>query len=421
MPWIPRHISARLNAAMKSSPVVFLNGARQSGKSTLVKQFVQPSGKKHTPRAAYVTFDKPGYIASATAAPEEFLENFGLPLIIDEVQMVPQLFKALKLIIDEKRFQQHKKINGSYLLTGSANILALPQLAESLVGRMSVLTLYPFSTAEAIEAKGDGLERILKKDFFQLTNPKKLSITRAIQLATFPEIHSKKKDERSTWLDGYITTLLQRDVKLLADIDKIYLLPQLLRILCNRAGGLLNDSDIGREAGLNSVTTKNYRKLLQHMFLITEVKPWHKNGGKRLIKAPKGYIIDTSLLCHMMDWDVEVLAERNPKAFGHVVENYVATELIKQLSFSRPASQLYHFRTSDGKEVDFVIENPNGDVFAIEVKSSAQINDSDFKGIRELAGLIGKDFTGGIVLYNGKEVLPFGPKMWAVPLFVLWQ
>ncbi|MCE2972354.1 MAG: ATP-binding protein [Sediminibacterium sp.] len=421
MPWIPRFISTRLTTAMKGSPVVFLNGARQSGKSTLVRQLIQSTDKHKQAAGTYVTFDRPNNIASATAAPEEFLQSFERPLILDEIQMVPQLFRALKLVIDDERFQHPGKVNGNYLLTSSANVLAIPQLAEALVGRMSVLSLYPLSTAEAIQGKGNGLERILKKDFNQLSNPKKLSLTRAIQLATFPEIHGLKKEDRANWLDGYITTLLQRDVKLLAEVEKIHLLPQLLRILCNRAGGLLNDSDIGREAGLNSVTTKNYRKLFHHMFLTTEVKPWYKNKGKRLIKAPKGYILDTAILCHMMDWDLEEIALRKPNIFGNILENYVATELIKQLSYAPPGNQLYHFRTSDGKEVDFVIEKANGEVFAIEVKSTSLINESDFKGIRELASLAGKDFIGGIVLYNGKEVLPFDKELWAIPFYALWQ
>ncbi|OZA60665.1 MAG: hypothetical protein B7X75_03270, partial [Sphingobacteriales bacterium 39-40-5] len=416
---IPRHIKPQLLEALRLSPVVFLNGARQTGKSTLVHQIASQIGRDGA-SASYVTFDRPTAMAAATAAPEAFLEAYPKPLIIDEVQMVPDLFRALKVVVDEDRLADKGLINGNFLLTGSANILSLPKLSDPLVGRMNVLTLYPFTTAEASQGMGNGLARLMQFDFNGISD-RGIKLVDAIQLAGFPEIHQKPEAERTIWMDSYITTILQRDVKQIAELEKSAVLPQLLRILAARAGGLLNDSDIAREIGLTSVTTKTYRHILQMMFLTFNINPWHRNIGKRLVKAPKGYMIDTCLLCHMLDLSLSDIAINKPDLFKHILENYIATEILKQLNNSKINTGLYHFRTSDGKEVDFILEKPDGSVFAIEVKKSESLSMNDFKGIQVFAELTGKDFIGGIVLYAGKEVVPFGTNLWAVPFYMLWQ
>jgi uncharacterized protein len=413
-----RHITNRLKKAMHVSPIVFLNGARQTGKSTLVQEIAPQIGKPDHP-AQYVTFDRPTYVAAASAAPEAFLTGYDLPLIIDEVQMVPELFRALKVVVDELRITEHDSANGKYLLTGSANILALPKLSDPLVGRMSVLTLYPFTAAEATHDLGGGIERILRMDFKGL-NDRGLSLIRAIKVASFPEILNFDKEKRGTWFDGYLTTILQRDVRQLAELEKISILPLLLQVLATRTGGLINDSDISRDVGLNSVTAKSYRNILKMMFLTFDVRPWHRNIGKRLVKASKGYLLDTMLACHILDLDFDDTAKNKPDLFGHLLENFVATELVKQLSNGGTKAELYHFRTSDGKEVDFILEKPDGSVFAIEVKRSESVNITDFKGISEFAALTKDDFIGGIVLYSGKDAVPFGKNLWAVPFHVLW-
>jgi predicted AAA+ superfamily ATPase len=341
-------------------------------------------------------------------------------LIIDEVQLVPELFRALKVVVDELRLQDKANANGRYLLTGSANILALPKLSDPLVGRMTVLTLYPFCTAEASQGKGNGLDKLFKLDFTNISD-RGLRVTDAIRLATFPEIADKNAVERGIWFDGYLATILQRDVRLLAELEKISVLPNLLRVLATRAGNLLNDADVARDLGLNSVTSKFYRNILKMMFLNFDVEPWYRNIGKRLVKSPKGYLTDTLLLCHVLDLNLEDIEKNKPDLFGHILENYIATELTKLLTFSETKAKLLHFRTSDGKKVDFVLERPDGSVFAIEIKKSESVNIQDFKGIKTLAELTEKEFIGGVVLYSGKEVVPFGKNLWAAPFHILWQ
>jgi len=420
MKTLTRKIKPNLLDTLKVSPIIFVNGPRQAGKSTLVQGLIKELGNKKNP-AEYVSFDKPVQMAAAASEPETFLSSHEAScFIIDEVQMVPEIFRALKIVVDDLRRKNKAKANGRFLLTGSANILALPRLADPLVGRMSVMTLYPFCVAEALNNQGNGLDRLINQNFKSLQNHK-LTLTDAIKLATFPEISNKKPSERAIWLDGYLTTILQREVRMLVEIEKTSLLPNLLRLLATRAGSLINDADIARDLGLNPVTEKAYRTILQMLFLTFNIRPWFRNLGKRLVKSSKGYLIDTLLLCHILDYRLEDLHKNKPDLFGHVVENFVATELLKLLTFSKIRAQLFHFRTSDGKEVDFVLERPDGSVFGIEVKTSELVDNRDFNGLRVLAALSKKDFIGGAVFYNGRDVVSFGDKLWALPFHILWQ
>lgn len=409
----PRKLAQNVLFALENNPVVFVNGARQAGKSTLVQRLAE-----HDFPAEYISFDNATQMAAAASSPHSFLATRKGAVILDEVQMVPELFRELKAVVDDMRLKAKAQSYGRFLLTGSANIMALPKLSDPLVGRMSVKTLYPFSACEVLAGEGDFLKRLFDCDFVVSKKPEAL-IT-AITHASFPEISGKKSRERSEWFEGYLTTILQRDVRMLSDLEKIAMLPNLLRVLANRAGSLMNDAEIARDIALNPVTSKSYRGILQSMFLSFDVQPWFRNIGKRLVKSPKGYITDTLLLCHLLDWELEDLSVRRPELFGHVVENFVATELVKLLSFSDLRASLLHFRTSDNKEVDFVLERPDGTLAAIEVKTSERVDARDFKGLKTLGSMVGKDFCCGIVLYAGKDVVPFGEKLYAVPFEALW-
>ncbi len=411
---LPRELTQDILFALKNSPVVFVNGPRQAGKSTLVQELAQGIYP-----ADYITFDNTSQMAAAATSPNTFLSNRDKPLIIDEVQMVPDMFRALKLAVDKLRLEDKANANGRFLLTGSANIMALPKLSDPLVGRMSVKTLYPFAACEAMQKKSSFIERLFTCDFTNLA-PTKEPINQVIRMATFPEISGRKTRERTEWFDGYLTTILQRDVRMLSGLEKVAMLPTLLRILTARAGSLMNDASIARDIGLNPVTSKSYRGILQAMFLTFDVQPWYRNIGKRLVKSPKGYLLDTLLLCHLLDQSLEDLRGKRPELYGHVIENYVATELTKLLSFSEIRARLLHFRTSHNKEVDFVLERANGSLAAVEVKTSDTVRAKDFNGLKELAGLVGQDFICGVVLYAGAEVIPFGENLFAVPHSALW-
>lgn len=413
MKYRTRKLAGKVLFSLRQSPVVFLNGPRQSGKTTLVRELA-----RNDYPAEYVSFDNVTHMEAAYASPESFLGRRRGPVIIDEVHMVPDLFRALKIVVDETRLGDRMRSNGMFLLTGSANIMVLPKLSDSLVGRMSIKTLYPFSVCEVFSTESDFLERLFSADFADVGNGPTLN--EAIESATFPEISGKPARERGEWFDGYLTTILQRDVRAIAELEKIGILPRLLRVLAARAGKLMNDAEIARDVGLNPVTSKSYRGILQAMFLSFDVGPWYRNVGKRLVKSSKGYIVDTLLLCHLLDRSLESPG-RWSDFYGHAVENFVASELRKLLSFSGMRADLFHFRTADGKEVDFVLERPDGSVAGIEVKASKRVVSADFKGMEALRGLARDDFVCGIVLYSGKDVVPFGERFLAVPFPALWQ
>jgi hypothetical protein len=412
---IERKLSTRILDALQAFPVVYVNGPRQAGKSTLVQNLAA----KEWP-ADYVTFDDATMLGAAEANPESFLRAYKEKLILDEAQMAPGLFRTLKVLADEARRNNKASANGRYLLTGSANIMALPKLSDALVGRMSVLTLYPLSALEISRGKGDFLVRLVGNDFKPGNIKRKFELVDIIRQATFPEITNQTDGRRRQWFEAYITTILQRDVRQIADIAKLGVLPNLLKVLATRAGGLINEADMARAIGQNAVTTKNYRILLQMLFLTFDVKPWYRNIGKRLVKAPKGYIVDTSLLCHLQQIDMAKAEFNDPQAFGHLFENFVASELLKQLSSSNSSVQPHHFRTSDNREVDFVLEQPDGRLAGIEVKSRDAVTASDFRGLEELHKQTGNDFVCGIVLFRGNKLIPFGDKLWAVPVDVMW-
>ena len=411
---IHRLLEKQVLSSLKNNPIVFVNGPRQAGKSTLVQKLSQ--GKFH---ARYISLDSIMQAESASHAPYEFLSS-KKPLIIDEVQMAPQLFRPMKEIIDQSRIKNKKKSYGRFLLTGSANAMALPRLSDALVGRMSVKTLYPLSAVEIFKGQGDFLKRLFCKDFKNMKFYQR-SLNQAIHQATFPDASGKPIKYYSEWFESYLTTLFHRDIKILSQVSKINLLPRLLKVLSIRSGGLINDASISQDAGLNAVTGKEYRNLLQALFLTFTIPPWHKKIRKRLVKSHKGYLTDTLLLCHLQGWSLSELSKKRPDMYGHILENFIAVELLKLLSFGSISAQLFHFRTSDNKEVDFILEKDNGQSAAIEVKTSRQVYLNDFKNIQIFQELCSDRFVCGIVLYQGSEVISFGKKLFAVPISALWQ
>lgn len=412
---IKRTLGPAILDALQGFPIVYVTGPRQAGKSALVQSLAVQAWP-----AEYITFDEATLLGAAEANPESLLRAYETRLILDEVQMAPGLFRVLKMLVDEARQGNKANANGRYLLTGSANIMALPKLSDALVGRMSVLTLYPLSALEISGGKGDFLHRLMDNGFKPGTIKRERTVVEIMRQATFPEITDQDEGRRRQWFESYITTILQRDVRQIADIARLGVLPHLLQALASRAGGLINEADIARSTGQNAVTTKNYRILLQMLFLTFDVKPWYRNIGKRLVKASKGYIMDTSLLCHLLQVDMARAAIRDPHVFGHLFENFIASELLKQLSSSSGRARLHHFRTSDHKEVDFVLEQPDGRLAGIEVKGRDAVTASDFKGLETLRQQVGDDFVCGIVLYRNNKIIPFGDRMWAVPVGAMW-
>ncbi|MEI9885096.1 MAG: ATP-binding protein [Rhizomicrobium sp.] len=402
--------------AFRSVSVVFLNGPRQAGKSTLVQHLAATELN-----ADYATLDDITTLAAAGNDPEGFLRQFTKPLIVDEVQLAPGLFRAFKLLVDELRSRTEGSVNGRYLLTGSADVMALPGLADALVGRMTVLPLYPLS---AVEVLGQGVP-VINGLFDQDIAPARRVVGRRLQLAeiagraTFPGISGAGEKSAATWFDGYLSALLQRDVRSLAEVEKITELPNIVKLLAARVSGLLNDADCARDAKLNAMTYRRYRILLERLFLIAQIPPWSRNIGKRLVKSPKLYFTDTALLCHQLGVGLGGLQRQNPGLFGRILENFVATELTKQVGMLGDGA-LFHFRSHDNREVDFVVERRNGTLIGIEVKASESVTVEDFAGLKALKAYAQNGFRRGIVFYRGTDVVPFADDMVALPLETLW-
>jgi predicted AAA+ superfamily ATPase len=406
---IQRHIQESIRRAMTDTPVVLLNGARQTGKTTLAQAMAAGTGGQ------YFTLDDSATLALAAGDPSGFIRNLTGPVILDEIQKAPDLFPAIKLAVDKDRQP------GRFLLTGSANVMTLPRLSESLAGRMEIIPLYPFSAGELVGA----IEGFLPRLFAGTIGKSKPSSARddiAARLTRggYPEAAQREADgRRAAWFASYISTILQRDVRDLARVDALHSLPNLLKLLAARASGLLNLADVGRDASLPHTTLTRYLALLETVFLVHRLPAWSRNLGQRLVKAPKLHLVDTGLACHLLGADARRLSEDRP-LLGRLLESFVVGELRKQLSWTDPQTTLYHFRTATGSEVDVVLEKPDGSVAAIEVKASATVAASDFAALKALRDQLGNQFRAGVVLYLGDQIVPFGDNLWLVPAPALW-
>ncbi len=408
---ILRHAAARLRQALADRPVVLLHGARQTGKTTLVRAL---AGADYPAR--YVTFDAFTALSAARGDPAGFLAGIEGPVVLDEVQRVPDLFVAIKAAVDRERDP------GRFLLTGSANVLLVPRLSESLAGRIEIVPLWPFSQGE-IEGAVEGFVDAM----FDEAQPALGAAARGVALSErilrggFPEaVAIGSADRRGAWFDAYLMTILGRDVRDLANIEGLIELPRLLALVAARPMALLNYAELVRSAGLSQSTLKRYFALLEAVFLVRTLRPWHANIGKRMVKTPKVLLCDSGLAAHLMGIDGARLAQ-DRTLLGGLLESFVAMEITKQIGWSTSAPELYHFRTHEGDEVDLVLERRSGALVGIEVKSAATVTGTDFKGLRALAQAAGRRFHRGVVLYTGAEVVPFGARLHAVPIEALWR
>jgi predicted AAA+ superfamily ATPase len=406
-----RLLEAPLGEAFADTPAVFVAGARQTGKSTLVRAFAGRRGGW-----TYQTFDDLEILASARADPQGFVARLGERAILDEVQRAPELFIPLKAAIDADRRP------GRFILTGSANVLALPRVSESLAGRMEILTLWPLAQAE-IEGTTPGFVDACfagRPDRLRPGPCDRAALVARMLRGGFPEAAGRARDEaRGRWFGAYLSTLLQRDLRDLAAIEGIAEIPRLLEAVSSRTGSLLNVADLGRALGLNQMTTKRYLALLEALFLVVRLPPWFENAGKRLARTPKLHLLDPGLLAYLLGLDAGGLDAR-PTDVGPVVETFVVSELQKLAPVSSTRPRLFHFRTSAGHEVDVVLESRRRQLVGVEVKAKASVTGDDFRGLRSFQEVAGKRFECGVLLHAGREILPFGPKLWAAPLSSLW-
>jgi hypothetical protein len=410
-----RHIAPQLTEALKDTPVVLVNGARQSGKSTLV-QAAGDLGLGNVARR-YLTLDDTAVLSAAKGDPAGFINGLQGPVTLDEVQRAPELFLPIKAAVDRHREP------GRFLLTGSADVLLLPGIADSLAGRMEVLSLWPLSAAELADAPGTNrADALFAGDWsaLQVQPCDKAELIARLVSGGFPEAAARAtQPRREAWFNSYVQAVLQRDVRELANIEQLTEIPNLLQLLATRSGSLLNLAELSRTAKLPQTTLKRYFALLEMLFLVVRLPSWERNAGKRLVKAPKVFLPDCGLLSYFLGDTPQGLAAR-PGLPGGTVETFVLTELLKHVAFSAQRLSLWHYRTQTNTEVDFILENRLGQITGIEVKASATVDGKDFKGLRHLQETESHIFQRGIVLYAGREVVPFGESLWAVPLSFWW-
>lgn len=404
-----RNIESELQSAIADTPVVLLNGARQTGKSTLAQEYA----RSHS--IPYITLDDATQLAAASSDAQGFLAGLGDRAVIDEVQKAPGLFPAIKMSVDRDRRP------GRYLLTGSANVLLLPQISESLAGRMELITLLPLSQGELHGRRERFLDGVFAASLPALQLGEDMDLKGAVLAGAYPEVLQRPAGKRrDAWFAAYITALLQRDVRDLANIEGLTDMPRLLSLLAARVGSLLNMSELSRSSGIPNSTLKRYLSLLQATFLFQPLPAWASNRGKRLIKSPKIHLIDSGLAAHMSGVTRQSL-DRDQVFFGHLLENFVVNELRKQTGWSDSRVELHHYRTTAGREVDILLEDAAGRLVGMEVKASATVVRKDFSGIDALSENTGKRFVRGIVLYTGDAPVSFTENYLALPVSAIWR
>lgn len=408
---IHRLINEKLAASLADTRVVLLNGARQTGKSTLARNIAEIHA------APYLSLDDPSVLALARSDPDALVTGHSGLIVIDEVQHAPELFRAIKRSVDTDPRP------GQFLLTGSANIYLLPKLAESLAGRMEILPLSPLSQSELVGTSNNLVDALFSGRAWKLEKREidRLDVCARMIAGGFPEAVARAAgSRRDAWFRSYIAALLQRDVRDLANIEKLTDLPRLLNLLAARVGCLMNVAEISRAIGIPHTTLQRYLALLEAAFMSQPLPAWSANLGKRLVKSPKIHLLDTGLVAHLRGLTDAAALGQSPD-IGPLLENFVVQEIRKQLTLSLQAASAWHFRTATGSEVDLLLEAPDGRVVGVEVKAAGNVDQNDFKGLRALAEALGERFVAGAVLYLGGQILPFGDRLHALPVSVLWQ
>lgn len=400
-----RPILATLKIALRDTPVVCVLGPRQSGKTTLARTL--------EPGYGYVTLDDPAALSFARSDPAGFVAALKPRVVLDEIQRAPELLRTIKLAVDADRRP------GRFVLTGSANLLSLPGLGDSLAGRMEVVQLQPLTAAEQQRSPGRFLEILLgarlKPAIVTEAPHAPTSLARTVVTGGFPEAVARSGARARTWHREYLRTLLERDVQDVARVRDTAAVARLVELLALRTGELLNVSSLGNELGLRRETVEHYLEVCERLYLVRRLQPWHRNQSKRLVKTPKVHLLDTGLAATLAGLGVADWSTQRER-FGHLLESFVIQQLIAQAGWTDPDLRFWHYRDKDQVEVDLVITRGR-QTWGVEVKSALTATASDGHGLRRLADQCGSDYQGGALLYGGNSSFPLGSaRDMAVPL-----
>jgi hypothetical protein len=403
----PRFARTRIEEALSDTRVVLISGPRQSGKTTLATDIASN-------KVPFLTLDDATVLQSAIDDPIGFVRGLDR-VVIDEIQRAPDLLLAIKKTVDDDRRA------GRFLLTGSANLMTIPKVSDSLAGRMEIVRLLPLSQTEILGAKSGFIDRAFEAKtpvIDQLVIGDDLVET--VLSGGYPEALGRKRwGRKQDWYHDYLDAIVQRDVRDVAQIEQLAIMPKLLSVLAEHSGQLANYSGIGAAVGLNHVTTQKYVRVFESLFLVHSLQPWFTNRLKRLTKSPKLHFLDAGLLAAMRNVTPDTV-KKDKTPFGSILETFVFSELRKIATWSEQRCTFSHFRDKDKNEVDIVLENRRGEIVGIEVKSSATVTSSDFSGMRKLADACGDKFVQGLVLYDHDQVVPFADNMFAAPISSMW-
>lgn len=404
----PRYLQKKVEIALSDTPVVCLLGARQCGKTTLSQHIDEDR--------TYINFDEATVLNAAQQDPTGFIHGLPEKVILDEIQRIPELMTAIKASVDRQRTP------GRFLLTGSANLLLLPRVQESLAGRMEILNLHPLTEQEKHHQPASFLQRLLNKPLSARIIGEQAviqGVAEAVCRGGYPEANSRTEVRARQWHQQYLKAIVQRDVK---DIIAIHDEDEMLRmaqLLAYRTGTLLNISTLANELDISRQTAEKYLSVLERLFLVQRLPAWHRNQAKRLIKTPKVHWVDSGLAATLnglkvADWfDYAV-------NFGPLLESFVVQQIIAQADWMEEPPRFSHYRDKEQLEVDLVIEQDRK-IWGLEVKKSASIQAKDGVGLAKLAAQSGEQFQGGVLFYCGSNCLPLATKnCFAVPINWLW-
>lgn len=401
----PRHVERHLVEALADSPAVLIHGPRQCGKTTLARLVGASRGYR------YITFDDDVVRDAARDDPLGFAAGLPERVILDEVQRVPSLFTALKMEIDRRRAP------GRFLLTGSTHVLLVPRLSESLAGRLQTLRLHPLAQCELEQRGSDFLDALFAGGFaVERTTRLGERLPERITAGGYPAALARPPGRRrANWYHGHVDALVQRDVRDLASIRRLEILPRLLATAASQTARMFSVSDLAAPFEVSRPTIRDYATLLERVFLVERLPAWHSNRLNRLVKRPKLHLCDTGIASALLGMDGPALAY-DRTLFGQLLETFVYQELRRQASWHDVRMSFHYFRDKDGAEVDIVIEGGASGTAGVEVKASGTVRAADFRGLRKLRGALGDRFASGVVLYDGEATVPFGDRLHAVPL-----
>lgn len=385
---------------------VVVNGPRQSGKTTLLRSYQGQHG------GDFYSLDDEATLATVRADPMTFVSYGQRPLIIDEIQRGGDpLLLAIKHMLDQSSDR------GQVILSGSTRVLSVPTLSESLAGRVGFIDLWPLAMAERVGDQGDFCVRLLDGvESFHGTAQSDWTREQYVDLACcggYPEaITIKDPRIRAAWFDGYLSTVVLRDVTNFANVQHGSLIPPLLGLVAARAGTPMVSTDLARAIELSLSTTRSYLSYLEIVFLLNSVPSWSTNLVSRISKAPKAYVTDPGLAAHLLGATPEGLKRPGNRVLGGLMETLVFAELTRLLAFGDTNATLYGLRDGEGREIDFILEKRDGRIAAIEVKSSASVTDNDARHLKWLRDKLGDQFAAGAVVYLGHRRIPWATVSW---------